>query len=223
MLKKEVREWVKYLVGERKSFKVVFANDKVEIVEYKGYCWVLSGKAYSGSELIEKMVRFQQNAKKFIIKFEMIEEVEEVEVEPVEEVEHIPFSEYVEFDGEEEDLFTEHDLEYSQYAIEREDTETSELVDSINQELLKTEILASELVHEVFDTNTDNSYVKYIRNICKCNRCILTRTCKYIAKLEKYFKEDFTGLNWMTLDVDTGELEFYYTLEEVSKSFKKIG
>jgi hypothetical protein len=38
MLKKEVREMVKYLVEERKSFKVVFANDMVEVVEYKGYC-----------------------------------------------------------------------------------------------------------------------------------------------------------------------------------------
>ena len=61
MLKREVREMVKYLVGERKSFKVVFANDQVEVVEYRGYCWVIGGKGYSDEELIEKMVRYQNN------------------------------------------------------------------------------------------------------------------------------------------------------------------
>lgn len=117
MLKREVREMVKYLIGERKSFKVVFANDVVEVVEYKGYCWVMNGKAYSDEELVEKMVRFQNNGKKFIIKFEEIEEaVEEVAVEEVvveeslvEEVENLN-----------DDLFQESDIAYAEEAIERE-------------------------------------------------------------------------------------------------------
>lgn len=112
MLKIEVREMVKYLIGERKSFKVVFANDTVEVVEYRGYCWVMSGKGYSDEELIEKMVRFQNNEKKFIIKFEEIEEVvEEVAVEEslVEEVENLT-----------DDLFQESDIAYAEEAIERE-------------------------------------------------------------------------------------------------------
>lgn len=69
MLKSEVREWVKYLIGERKSFKVFFANSDIEEVEYKGYCWVIGNKAYSDEELIKKMVRFQNNETKFIMRF----------------------------------------------------------------------------------------------------------------------------------------------------------
>ena len=103
MLKKEVRQWVKYLIGERKSFKVVFANNTVEIVEYKGYCWVMGNKAYNDEELVEKMVRFQNNEKKFIIKFEEIEE------SLVEEVENLN-----------DDLFQESDIAYAEEAIERE-------------------------------------------------------------------------------------------------------
>lgn len=112
MLKREVREMVKYLIGERKSFKVVFANDMVEVVEYKGYCWVMNGKAYSDEELVEKMVRFQNNEKKFIIKFDEIEEVvEEVAIDEslVEEVENLT-----------DDLFQESDIAYAEEAIERE-------------------------------------------------------------------------------------------------------
>lgn len=110
MLKREVREMVKYLISERKSFKVVFANDVVEVVKYRGYCWVMNGKAYSDEELVEKMVRFQNNEKKFIIKFEEIEEVvEEVAVEEVEEVENLN-----------DDLFQESDIAYAEEAIERE-------------------------------------------------------------------------------------------------------
>ena len=78
MLKREVREMVKYLIGERKSFKVVFANGEVVTVEYRGYCWVIGTKGYSDEELVEKMVRFQNNERKFILKFEEVEEVEEV-------------------------------------------------------------------------------------------------------------------------------------------------
>lgn len=113
MLKREVREMVKYLIGERKSFKVVFANDQVEVVEYKGFCWVIGAKAYGDEELVEKMVRYQNNERKFIIKFEVIEELEEVEesIEEslVEEVENLT-----------DDLFQESDIAYAEEAIERE-------------------------------------------------------------------------------------------------------
>ena len=113
MIKREVREMVKYLIGERKSFKVVFANDTVEIVEYKGFCWVLGGKAFNDKELIEKMVRYQNNERKFIIKFEVMEELEEaeesIEESLVEEVENLN-----------DDLFQESDIAYAEEAIERE-------------------------------------------------------------------------------------------------------
>ena len=117
MLKREVREMVKYLISERKSFKVVFANGVIEVVEYKGYCWVMNNKAYSDEELVEKMVRFQNNEKKFILSFEEIEEVESVEEEQevnyeeslVEEVENLT-----------DDLFQESDIAYAEEAIERE-------------------------------------------------------------------------------------------------------
>lgn len=106
MLKREVREMVKYLIGERKSFKVVFANDTVEVVEYRGYCWVIGAKAYSDEELVEKMVRFQNNERKFILKFEEVEELEESLVEEVENLN--------------DDLFQESDIAYAEEAIERE-------------------------------------------------------------------------------------------------------
>ena len=110
MLKREVREMVKYLVGERNSFKVVFANGVEETVEYKGYCWILNGKAYSDEELVEKMVRFQNNEKKFIVKFEEVEAEKEVEEEVVvEEVENLN-----------DDLFQKEHIEYCEEAIKRE-------------------------------------------------------------------------------------------------------
>ena len=101
MLKREVKEMVKYLLGEKESFKVVFANGIEETIEYKGYCWILNNKAYSDEELIEKMVRYQNNEKKFIIKFEEIEEVEEVE-------------------NLNDDLFQDEHIQYCEEAIERE-------------------------------------------------------------------------------------------------------
>ena len=107
MLKRDVREMVNYLVGERKSFKVTFANGKVEVVEYRGYCWVLGNKGYTDKELVEKMVRFQDNVSKFIIKLEVIEEVEEESL--IEEVENLT-----------DDLFQEEDSVYCEEAIKRE-------------------------------------------------------------------------------------------------------
>lgn len=123
MLKREVREMVKYLVGERKSFKVVFANNEEATVEYKGFCWVINGKAFSDEELVEKMVRFQNNEKKFIVKFEEVEEVEEV-VEEVVEVKENEEAQEAEIEEEVEnlnnDLFQEEDIQYCEEAIERE-------------------------------------------------------------------------------------------------------
>ena len=113
MLKRDVKEMVQYLIGERKSFKVTFANGKVEVVEYRGYCWVLGNKGYSNEELIKKMIKFQDNASKFIIRLEVIEEVNEIEEDIekslVEEVENLT-----------DDLFQEEDLLYCEEAIERE-------------------------------------------------------------------------------------------------------
>ena len=116
MVKREVRQWVKYLVEERNSFKVIFANGEIEVVEYKGYFWVTGGKAYSNKELIEKMVRYQNNERKFIIKFEVIEEVEELE----EVEESIEESLVEEVENLNDDLFQESDIAYAEEAIERE-------------------------------------------------------------------------------------------------------
>lgn len=117
MLKRDVKEMVEYLISERKSFKVTFANGKVEVIEYRGYCWVLGNKGYSDKDLVKKMVRFQDNVSKFIIKLEVIEEVEEVE-----EVEEMNYEESLveEVENLNDDLFQEEDLAYCDEAIKRE-------------------------------------------------------------------------------------------------------
>ena len=118
MLKRDVREMVSYLVGERKSFKVTFANGKTEVVEYRGYCWVLGNKGYTDKELVEKMVRFQNNVSKFIIRLEVIEE--EVEEVAVEEETSVEESLVEEVENLTDDLFQDEDLAYCEEAIERE-------------------------------------------------------------------------------------------------------
>lgn len=118
MLKRDVREMVSYLVGERKSFKVTFANGKVEVVEYRGYCWVLGNKGYTDKELVEKMVRFQNNVSKFIIRLEVIEE--EVEEVAVEEETSVEESLVEEVENLTDDLFQDEDLAYCEEGIERE-------------------------------------------------------------------------------------------------------
>lgn len=117
MLKRDVREMVEYLISERKSFKVTFANGKVEVVEYRGYCWVLGNKGYSDEDLVKKMIRFQDNVTKFIIRLEVIEEVEELE-----EVEEMNYEESLieEVENLNDDLFQESDIAYIEEAIERE-------------------------------------------------------------------------------------------------------
>ena len=118
MLKRDVREMVNYLVSERKSFKVTFANGKIEVVEYRGYCWVLGNKGYTDKELVEKMVRFQNNVSKFIIRLEVIEE--EVEEVAVEEETSVEESLIEEVENLTDDLFQDEDLAYCEEAIERE-------------------------------------------------------------------------------------------------------
>lgn len=118
MLKRDVREMVSYLVGESKSFKVTFANGKTEVVEYRGYCWVLGNKGYTDKELVEKMVRFQNNVSKFIIRLEVIEE--EVEEVAVEEETSVEESLVEEVENLTDDLFQDEDLAYCEEAIERE-------------------------------------------------------------------------------------------------------
>ena len=117
MLKRDVKEMVEYLISERKSFKVTFANGKVEVVEYRGYCWVLGNKGYSDKDLVKKMVRFQDNVSKFIIRLEVIEEVEELE-----EVEEMNYEKSLveEVENLNDDLFQEEDIAYCEEAIERE-------------------------------------------------------------------------------------------------------
>lgn len=152
MLKREVREMVKFLISERKSFKVVFANNAVEVVEYKGYCWVMNGKAYSDEELVEKMVRFQNNEKKFIIKFDEIEEVvEEVAVDEslVEEVENLN-----------DDLFQESDIAYAEEAIERE-THKKEIDNMTNNEIALLEIIETRIEYKLDCLNWKNEDIGF--------------------------------------------------------------
>ena len=118
MLKRDVKEMVNYLIGERKSFKVTFANGKVEVVEYRGYCWVLGNKGYTDEELVKKMIRFQDNVSKFIIRLEVIEE--EVEEVVVDEESSVEESLVEEVENLTDDLFQDEDLAYCEEGIERE-------------------------------------------------------------------------------------------------------
>ena len=145
MLKRDVREMVSYLVGERKSFKVTFANGKVEVVEYRGYCWVLGNKGYTDKELVEKMVRFQNNVSKFIIRLEVIEE--EVEEVAVEEETSVEESLVEEVENLTDDLFQDEDLAYCEEAIERE-TNISYETNNIKRESIMT--------------NKEKKYLEYI-------------------------------------------------------------
>ena len=146
MLKRDVKEMVSYLVGEKKSFKVTFANGKVEVVEYRGYCWVLGNKGYTDEDLVKKMVKFQDNVSKFIIRLEVIEEVEEVE--EVEEENSIEDSLVEEVENLTDDLFQDQDLAYCEEAIERESN-----IDSLETNKNKK---------VDFMTNKEKKYLDYI-------------------------------------------------------------
>ena len=145
MLKRDVREMVSYLVGERKSFKVTFANGKVEVVEYRGYCWVLGNKGYTDKELVEKMVRFQNNVSKFIIRLEVIEE--EVEEVVVDEESSVEESLVEEVENLTDDLFQDEDLAYCEECIERESNISCE---------------TNNIKEESIMTNKEKKYLKYI-------------------------------------------------------------
>ena len=145
MLKRDVREMVSYLVGERKSFKVTFANGKVEVVEYRGYCWVLGNKGYTDEELVKKMVRFQDNVSKFIIRLEVIEE--EVEEVVVDEESSVEESLVEEVENLTDDLFQDEDLAYCEECIERE---------------LNISCEANNIKGESNMTNKEKKYLEYI-------------------------------------------------------------
>ena len=145
MLKRDVREMVSYLVGERKSFKVTFANGKVEVVEYRGYCWVLGNKGYTDEELVKKMVRFQDNVSKFIIRLEVIEE--EVEEVVVDEESSVEESLVEEVENLTDDLFQDEDLAYCEECIERESNISCE---------------TNNIKEESIMTNKEKKYLKYI-------------------------------------------------------------
>ena len=146
MLKRDVREMVSYLVGEKKSFKVTFANGKVEVVEYRGYCWVLGNKGYTDEDLVKKMVKFQDNVSKFIIRLEVIEEVEEVE--EVEEENSIEVSLVEEVENLTDDLFQEEDLEYCEEAIKRETNKNKRrLISMTNKEKKYLDYIDERVYH----------------------------------------------------------------------------
>ena len=145
MLKRDVKEMVNYLVGERKSFKVTFANGKEEVVEYRGYCWVLGNKGYTDKELVEKMVRFQNNVSKFIIRLEVIEE--EVEEVAVEEETSVEESLVEEVENLTDDLFQDEDLAYCEEGIERE---------------LNISCETNNIKRESIMTNKEKKYLDYI-------------------------------------------------------------
>ena len=145
MLKRDVREMVSYLVGERKSFKVTFANGKVEVVEYRGYCWVLGNKGYTDEELVKKMVRFQNNVSKFIIRLEVIEE--EVEEVVVDEESSVEESLVEEVENLTDDLFQDEDLAYCEECIERESNVSRE---------------TNNIKGERIMTNKEKKYLEYI-------------------------------------------------------------
>ena len=146
MLKRDVREMVSYLVGEKKSFKVTFANGKVEVVEYRGYCWVLGNKGYTDEDLVKKMVKFQDNVSKFIIRLEVIEEVEEVE--EVEEENSIEVSLVEEVENLTDDLFQEEDLAYCEEAIKRETNKNKRrLISMTNKEKKYLDYINERVYH----------------------------------------------------------------------------
>lgn len=145
MLKRDVREMVSYLVGERKSFKVTFANGKVEVVEYRGYCWVLGNKGYTDEELVKKMIRFQNNVSKFIIRLEVIEE--EVEEVVVDEETSVEESLVEEVENLTDDLFQDEDLAYCEECIERESNVSCE---------------TNNIKEESIMTNKEKKYLEYI-------------------------------------------------------------
>lgn len=213
MLKREVREMVKYLIGEGKSFKVIFANGQVEVVEYRGYCWVMNGKAYSNEELVEKMVRFQNNEKKFILSFaeveEEVEEVEEnIEESLVEEVENLT-----------DDLFEESDIAYAEEAIERESNSTEDLNTPItyNEFIKLPKEERKEIVRVRVGEEIDS---KYLDMICKFNYRVMVNgkdiyDCYFTelgVRIFRYGKHPKQCKVWSELKDHTGKIQVIGTI-----------
>lgn len=202
MLKRDVREMVEYLISERKSFKVTFANGKVEVVEYRGYCWVLGNKGYSDEDLVKKMVRFQDNVTKFIIRLEVIEEVEEVEEMNYEE------SLIEEVENLNDDLFQEEDIAYCEEAIERE-THKKEF--AIMKKLVygKGLNIREERVIKNYDKELNNMK-KYLVNELGLT---LTKAHKVIQTLNRNNKVTFNN----------GEISFFIKIKEVNEMKNLVG
>lgn len=215
MLKRDVKEMVEYLISERKSFKVTFANGKVEVVEYRGYCWVLGNKGYSDKDLVKKMVRFQNNVSKFIIKLEVIEEVEEVEEmnyekSLVEEVENLN-----------DDLFQEEDLAYCEEAIEREthkkDNDIVTKYENVfsngcNQKLVFGKGLNIREERDIKNYGKElNKMKKYLVNVLGL---VLSKAHKVIQTLNRNNKVLFNN----------GETSFFIKIKEVKemKNYKNL-
>lgn len=214
MLKRDVKEMVKYLISERKSFKVTFANGKVEVIEYRGYCWVLGNKGYSDEDLVKKMVRFQDNVSKFIIRLEVIEEVEEVEEmnyeeSLVEEVENLN-----------DDLFQEEDIAYCEEAIERETHKKdndiikyeNDFSNRCNQKLVYGKGLNIREERDIKNYAKElNNMKKYLVNVLGLS---ITKAHKLIQTLNRNNKVIFNN----------GENSFFIKIKEVKemKNYKNL-
>lgn len=215
MLKRDVREMVEYLISERKSFKVTFANGKVEVVEYRGYCWVLGNKGYSDEDLVKKMVRFQDNVTKFIIRLEVIEEVEEVEEMNYEE------SLIEEVENLNDDLFQEEDIAYCEEAIERElhkkdnDIITkyeNDFSNGCNQKLVFGKGLNIREERNIKNHGKElNNMKKYLVNVLGLS---ITKAHKVIQTLNRNNKVIFNN----------GENSFFIKIKEVKemKNYKNL-
>lgn len=214
MLKRDVREMVEYLISERKSFKVTFANGKVEVVEYRGYCWVLGNKGYSDEDLVKKMVRFQDNVTKFIIRLEVIEEVEEVEEMNYEE------SLIEEVENLNDDLFQEEDIAYCEEAIERETHKKdndiitkyeNDFSSGCNQKLVfgKGLNIREERVIKNYGKEL-NKMKKYLVNVLGLS---ITKAHKVIQTLNRNNKVIFNN----------GEISFFIKIKEVEEMKNLVG
>lgn len=202
MLKRDVKEMVEYLISERKSFKVTFANGKVEVVEYRGYCWVLGNKGYNDKDLVKKMVRFQDNVSKFIIRLEVIEEVEEMnyEVSLIEEVENLN-----------DDLFQEEDIAYCEEGIERETHKKdndiitkyeNDFSNGCNQKLVFGKGLNKREERDIKNYGKElNNMKKYLFNVLGLS---LTKAHKVIQTLNRNNKVIFNN----------GETSFFIKIKE---------
>ncbi len=214
MLKRDIREMVEYLISERKSFKVTFANGKVEVVEYRGYCWVLGNKGYSDEDLVKKMVRFQDNVTKFVIRLEVIEEVEEVEEMNYEE------SLIEEVENLNDDLFQEEDIAYCEEAIERETHKKD------NDIITKYENDFSNRCNQklVFGKGLNTRKERFIKNYGKelnnMKKYLVNEFGLTLAKAHKVI-QTLNRNNKVTFN--NGEISFFIKIKEVEEMKNLVG